>query len=277
MLTVGAVMIVAGAAVLGWRRRWGEVLRLPAPPANDFEIADLLFGLMAVVLLPGLFLSLFGLWGGVPPVDQSTSAPAEDILPTAPQLFAQVVGQLGATAVLVYLGILRIRGGLSGWGLRGGLIPRHCLAAMLAYIAIWPVCAAMLALTRVAILLVFPEHVLPEHLALQTLHAEDTSILIKTTTVIGALVLAPIMEELFFRGMLQTALAKWWRSPWLAVLFSGCAFGVFHYSVFDTVPALTFFGIALGYAYARTRSLILVIILHAVFNGRSILWIVLGG
>jgi membrane protease YdiL (CAAX protease family) len=39
---------------------------------------------------------------------------------------------------------------------------------------------------------------------------------------------------------------------------------------------LTIFGAFLGYLYARTRSLTLVILLHAAFNAKTLLWIAIG-
>jgi membrane protease YdiL (CAAX protease family) len=196
-------------------------------------------------------------------------------LPTPGQLYAQAAGQLAAAAVLLYLGVLRIRGGLRGWGLGGSLLPKHLLLAVVTYVAIWPVCAGLLHLTRVLILWAYPDYTLPAHGTVRTLFAEDVAPQVKMVTVISAVILAPVVEELLFRGLLQPALARWLRSPWRGVLLSAGAFGVFHYSVSDTILTLTFFGIVLGYAYARTRSLILVILLHAVFNGKTILWIFL--
>lgn len=276
LLTVGASLIIAGVACLSWRRRWGNVLGLPAPPKHSLEPTDVLIGLLAIWVLPSFFLEFFTPGGGPASTSQPASAPAGDTMPSPEQALAVALGQSSAAVVLLWLGKARIQGGLAGWGLRLHLIPRHVVGAAIAYVAIWPVCAGLLSLTRVVILLVDPTHPLPEHAALRTLQAEDVSLWIRAITVISAVALAPVAEELFFRGLLQPALTRWWRSQWLAVLFCGCAFGAFHFSVFDTVPALAFFGIVLGYAYARTHSLILVIVLHAVFNSKTILWIIIG-
>jgi hypothetical protein len=95
--------------------------------------------------------------------------------------------------------------------------------------------------------------------------------------VLSAVVLAPWVEEMFFRGILQAGLARWGRSQWKAVVVSGLAFGLFHWEVGYTVPALAFFGLVLAYCYARTQSLTLVILLHAIFNGKTLLWLALSG
>ncbi|MBN2560955.1 MAG: CPBP family intramembrane metalloprotease [Phycisphaerae bacterium] len=270
-----AVILVIGMA-LTWQRRWGSVLRLPDPPEHRIEPADLLVGLLALFVFPAVFLHLFSLWSGSSLPVQPTSAPAGEVRLSPQEVLAQTAGGLSALVVFVYLGAMRIRGGLAGWGLWCDRIPRHVVTAVVAYVAVFPVCAGLLVLTREVILFFDSSRALPDHVAIQMLHAEDLPVWIKAMTVIGALVLAPIVEELFFRGLLQTALARWWRSQWLAVVFSGCAFGLLHMQAIDTVPALAFFGVVLGYLYARTGSLVLVILLHAVFNGKTVLWIAMG-
>ena len=278
LLALGVAVIIAGAVITRRHRRQSKILRLPNPPLHRLEPLDLLVGFLAMMALPGLFSMLTAnLWGGSGTPMQPASAPADGALPGPGAVVAQALGQLGAAVVLVHLGSLRFRGRLAGWGLSGRLIPRHLAVAVLAYLAISPACLVLLHLTRGAILLVDPGYELPAHAAIQTLHAEGVPVWMRTLTMFSALVLAPVVEELFFRGLLQPALAHWWRSQWAAVVVCGCAFGVSHFQVVDTIPALAFFGVVLGYAYARSGSLTLVILLHAVFNAKTILWIALGG
>jgi membrane protease YdiL (CAAX protease family) len=94
--------------------------------------------------------------------------------------------------------------------------------------------------------------------------------------IVTAAVLAPFAEELFFRGILLPALAGRFRSTWAATMVTAIAFGAMHYAVPQTVPALIALGLALGYVYLRTRSLTLSILIHMVFNAKSILWLALG-
>ncbi|MEE8384795.1 MAG: CPBP family intramembrane glutamic endopeptidase [Dehalococcoidia bacterium] len=272
LLATGGLLILLGTGVLAWQSRWGEVWRLPDPPGHRLQAVDLLVALLALWALP---VALLEALGGSPAASQLAAPDAGVPLPTPQQLYAHAGGQLGAAAVLLYLGVLRIRGGLRGWGLGTSLLPKHLLLAVVTYVAIWPVCAGLLYLTRALILWAYPDYTLPAHETIRTLCAEEVPGLVKTVLVLSALVLAPFVEELLFRGLLQPALARWLRSPWWGVLLSAGAFGVFHHPVSDTILTLTFFGVVLGYAYARTRSLILVILLHAVFNGKTILWIFL--
>jgi membrane protease YdiL (CAAX protease family) len=225
----------------------------------------------ALLLLPGVILKFSVLVTGAVP----TTPPAADALLTPQQVVANCAGQVAAAMVIVLLGRFRFAGGLAGWGLRGAQWPRQLVTAVAVYVAIWPLCAGVLELTVRGIHLAMPDYVLPEHNALRLLEAANMSWWVYGLTIVSALIFAPIVEELFFRGLLQPAFAKWSGSPWKGVVLSGCAFGLFHYSYWHTVPALALFGIALGFAYAKTRSLALVMFVHAVFNGKTLLWLML--
>lgn len=90
-----------------------------------------------------------------------------------------------------------------------------------------------------------------------------------------AVVIAPIFEELFFRGFLFRGLAASWG--WIAgAVVSAAAFSVVHLQVSVMVP-LFVLGFALAWVYKRTGSLWTCISLHALFNGISVLaWALTG-
>lgn len=82
-------------------------------------------------------------------------------------------------------------------------------------------------------------------------------------------VLAPLCEEIFFRGMLYRYLRVRWP-VWAAVLGSAFLFGLAHFSGADRLPLLpvfAFMGIALALVYEWTGSLGNTILLHALNNG----------
>ncbi|MCE0483069.1 MAG: CPBP family intramembrane metalloprotease [Methylacidiphilales bacterium] len=79
-----------------------------------------------------------------------------------------------------------------------------------------------------------------------------------------AVVISPMIEELFFRGFLLTFL-KNYTSPWLALLLSAGVFAFAHVNLGSALP-LWFLGIVLGIAYEHTGCLLLPIGIHACFN-----------
>jgi len=89
---------------------------------------------------------------------------------------------------------------------------------------------------------------------------------------IGAVAVAPIAEEFFFRGLLQTFLAGIVRNRWQAIGLTAIVFGVVHLSQPHTIAALTALAVLLGYAYERTGSLVPPIMIHAVFNLKTLIW-----
>ncbi|MHC4562886.1 MAG: lysostaphin resistance A-like protein [Planctomycetota bacterium] len=88
----------------------------------------------------------------------------------------------------------------------------------------------------------------------------------KTLGVIIALVLAPVVEEVFFRGIVQSSLRGLGLHPWLGMLITAAFFAVVHLGQPAHWPALFILAIALGYNYERTGRLLPAIIGHAAFN-----------
>ncbi len=89
---------------------------------------------------------------------------------------------------------------------------------------------------------------------------------------IGAMLVAPIAEELFFRGVLQTFLLSMLGSRWPAILLAAAAFGAMHLAQPSAIPALIVLGIVIGFAYERTGSLVVPIAIHTAFNLKSLIW-----
>lgn len=77
-------------------------------------------------------------------------------------------------------------------------------------------------------------------------------------------VVAPLWEELFFRGFLFAWLRERW-SVWPAILVSALCFGLIHLIPLQIVGA-TVLGVGLAWVYERSRSLWPVLIVHVVNN-----------
>lgn len=279
ILGVGAVMLLAVIAVVSYRRSWSEYLRLPEPIEHGFTPADLFACLVALLFVLPLLLQTVSRWlgGAPPPVTQAASGPAAEVLPGFSQLLIQLADYLVTSAVILGLARLRVPGGLAGWGLQTRALGGRIAGAVGIFLVCWPVCFGVLLLTQTLFGLLDPSYTPQEHMALQELRSSAVSVSQKALTAMLAVVLAPLAEEMLFRGFLQPTLARWCRDQWPAVLVSGFLFGLMHDAVPDTVPALVLFGIALGYVYARTRSLTLVILVHAVFNAKNVVSAFLAG
>ncbi len=85
--------------------------------------------------------------------------------------------------------------------------------------------------------------------------------------VVLPIVLAPLAEEVLFRGMLQSMIRQYTRRPWVAILITSPLFALGHLpSEWTAIPALVFLSIVLGYNYERTGRLLPCIVAHAGFN-----------
>lgn len=86
--------------------------------------------------------------------------------------------------------------------------------------------------------------------------------------VVALVLVAPVVEELFFRGVAFNAwLREYGRKR--ALYGSAILFGLIHGSIFLVVPIVAL-GIMLGLLYQATRSLPAAIALHAGFNGITV-------
>ena len=89
-----------------------------------------------------------------------------------------------------------------------------------------------------------------------------------------ALVVAPVLEEFLFRGILFRAMKRSFGVV-PAVVISSILFGLVHQNVLSFIP-LTFLGIILSLSYERTGDLRTCIFIHAFFNGFMVFSILVG-
>ncbi len=83
---------------------------------------------------------------------------------------------------------------------------------------------------------------------------------------------APVVEELFYRGLLLRGLQR--QLPvWAAIVVCGLAFGASHFE-FLALPALSLFGMVLAWLAVRTGRLGSSIMSHLVFNSVTV-WVLL--
>ncbi len=185
------------------------------------------------------------------------AAGKSDIKIDGPWLFAAYTVQF-SLAIVAGVIWLRRRGGV---GLRLGAswsdAPVILLGVML-------VTAASIVLEP--LLTLFPEKYLEE--LNQMIGRGGWAIL---TTVVAA----PLLEEIFFRGLLLESLSRRWSAS-ASVVASAALFGFVHLNPPQAVNAFVM-AVIMGYLYLMTRSLVPVIAIHAINNGLAYLALELTG
>ena len=106
--------------------------------------------------------------------------------------------------------------------------------------------------------------------------AELSDILIIDSTLIGLLlaitvvILAPLGEEILFRGFLQKLLEESWQDITRAVLITSLFFAFIHMNPVWVIQ-IYFLGVVLGYLAWRTGSILTSLILHSLNNGTALI------
>ena len=204
-------------------------------------------GVLLVSVVVGIVVGLAGgdLTGDLPPGMTIALTVAQDVI-------------LIATA---WYGVRWLAGRVRGeaFGLRRTRVLSALGWAALIYVGFWA--------TNVVVILVLGEP--PEQDIVRELQEEDSLAILAGFAVLTTVV-APIAEELFFRGFMFRALAEKMR-PWLAAGLSGAVFGLIHLpgSPLVGVVVLSVFGVGLALLFWSTGSLLPCIALHAAHNAVS--------
>jgi uncharacterized protein len=89
-------------------------------------------------------------------------------------------------------------------------------------------------------------------------------------TLLGAGLLAPISEELYFRGLLH----GWFRPRfrlWVRVLLSSALFGLAHFDSLAVVASSFVLGVANALLYERSKSIWIPIAMHVLTNSTAVI------
>ena len=105
----------------------------------------------------------------------------------------------------------------------------------------------------------------------------DLNYLLKPDSFLGAIllfiavvILAPLGEEIVFRGFLQQILEKHWKDVTRAILFTSLIFSLIHMNPYWFVQ-IYFLGVILGFLAWKTKSIIAPLILHSLNNSMALL------
>ncbi len=154
---------------------------------------------------------------------------------------------------------------LKGLGLNPKTIIKDIPAAVINYVCVLPlVIAAVLIVTYIGGLLNFEfeqNKGLEDIMSFPQLH-------FKILMLFFTIIIAPVFEELLFRGFFQSMLRGYTKKPWTAIFLTSAIFATLH--PMTHWPALFILSCCMGYAYEKSGSLFRSIIVHAIFNGINV-------
>ena len=189
--------------------------------------------------------------------------------PTVPQLVSDpLIYAALIVAVIAFLLVRTHLGGIRFFGFRRAPIPRAVrLGFQYGLAAIPPVLFLSYCMTSLATRLGLEQ-------PMQAIfgHLKDPAIPLwaKATLICSTVILAPVYEEMLFRGLLFPALLGNRPKGWGAALLCGTAFALVHMQATTFLPLLLF-SILLCAGYLATGSLITPIVMHIIFNGMNLL------
>jgi len=235
-------------------RAWPDVCWGRVAGGYQFVVGCVLVHLAMLYAVP----VMIGRWLGLAALEDT--APALAAVYSALLMIAQWILTCG---LIVGYVVLRARGRPAAMGLASRRVPRAVWEGLKTLLAVMPaVIVALIAATYVYLLVFHKEPVV--HPVLNAVEQTDDTALRVAFFVLAGLVI-PFFEELFYRGIVLTSLLRTGSAP-LAIVASAVFFGIVHFPVPASMPALMVFGLALGYAYYRTRSLWAPLVMHAAFN-----------
>lgn len=243
--------------------RRGRLDPLAAAPIriNEFRedslVLAMLAYLLAALVLGGVFQFIYG---------EKDSA--------MKNLLAGSGAQLVGAAMCLIIASKRFSGGLRRF-VRGSGIYRARALAVLAgggLVLALTICPVVLAGFVALVLQYNPEYELPVHPTITALRGMESAFPQRLVLWTGAAVIAPVAEEFFFRGILQTLLLNTLKSRWPAILIASTVFAAIHFSQPHAIPALFVLAVIMGYAYERSGSLIPPIAIHSLFNLKTLIW-----
>lgn len=258
--------LLPGPLLLLWffRRGW-------LGPRAFQQAPDRPLGLMPLDLAVGFSLMILGSVAAVALIrvlfgPLGKDAPLHQLAP------ALVIGQLlGQGSAVAYL-LIRARG--RGVGLSLARPWRDLKAGAAGFVcAMLLVLMAMAATAALGTLLGDPPDALSHTLLSRVAQSEPSPAW--AVVMLSAMLLAPVLEEILYRGLGQTALLNTlgpaWRWPILMLVSAG--FAVVHLGAvtWHALPALFLLGMVFGWLYERTGSLWPPILAHAGFNTLNLL------
>mgnify|MGYP006284001279 CR=1 FL=1 len=89
--------------------------------------------------------------------------------------------------------------------------------------------------------------------------------------ILAAVIIAPLVEEIFFRGFLFAGMKKRFTWP-TAMLISSGLFSLLHLSPLAVLP-IFLLGLVFAYLYQRSNSIWPAVIIHSLVNSLAVIWV----
>ena len=278
LLAAGGVCIIGFMVWLARAGRWRNPLAGVAVPEQGPSAPTIVGLALAFVVVPPALMDAF-----------TRGAATEEIMRPGSLAWhwAQAADITAKTALSVLMAVVLIRAGWiidPGWpktwplkaaamplaGRRGGVWRGVALGLMGALAGI-SLMAGQVNVETAIWRWVWPDASLPTHPVLLALKAGTWGTWGTVQLLAGAVLVAPVAEELLFRGVLLQALFRHLRSGWAAILISSIAFGGVHINQPQDVLPLVTMGVILGYLRLRGGSLLPCIVMHMLFNARTMI------
>jgi membrane protease YdiL (CAAX protease family) len=211
-------------------------------------------------------------------------------------------GAIVTTAVILLLARAHFARRLTGFGLTTRTMAADFFAAFVNLLTVWPLIMAAIILTQyIGEQIWGRDYQMQPHQELELI-TEYPQLPLRIAIAVVAAIVAPVLEELLFRGLVQTTIrsvldlrfsnfdcrfeigpvlsrVEGNRQPaagnrqstraWLAIGVSSGLFAMMHANP-GHWPALFVLSVCLGYAYERSGSLFRPIFIHSLFNGVSV-------
>ena len=225
----------------------------PPPPPGYLPVANWR-------LLDVLLVFLAGIVGSIIVTIGIASAGIE---PLAPLPFSLIFGGQAAASFLVMWYMSRTRGtgslaadvglivrGSDWWGIPAGMALQIVIAVVTAPLIFW----------------MFPDG--PPEQGIAEIASQSRSVIDQLAVFISVAVAAPLIEEMLFRGMLLSWLARRMRN-WPAIVVSSAVFAGVHLldpNAIAVIPGLFLLGVVLAWVALRRGDLSLPIAIHSGIN-----------
>jgi membrane protease YdiL (CAAX protease family) len=182
------------------------------------------------------------------------------------------IGAVVTIAAMMFLAHVHFARRLKGFGLNIRTIVKDFFMAIVNLLAVWPLILAAITMTIFfAKLSSDQEYQMQQHQQLEMI-TKYPQLPLRIMIVFVAVVIAPVLEEILFRGFVQTTIRSFLdirNSAWPAIAASSTFFAIMHAEP-GHWPTLFVLGVCLGYSYEKSGSLFRPIFIHLFFNAISI-------